>query len=390
MFPALPEERAAEELYALTGQILAESNRLAGSAMVPGIVQAVRPYLRAMNSYYTNRIEGQHTAPIDIERALRKIYSADGELARKQRLAIAHMEAEAELEAASPAPIFSEEAVRSIHRSLYSRLAAEDRLTEQGQAILPGEYRRENVSAGRHVAPEFSEIGRYMHAWQAAYGPPLGGERALIAIACAHHRLVWIHPFLDGNGRTARLHSHLALHQMGLTQGLWSPMRGLARTVERYFARLNDADLPRRSDTDGRGPLSQIELVHFAKYFLETCLDQIRFIGDLLEFHGLKARLRDLLRYLEHHPDPEVYREYTVKIEALEPLHYLALTSELERQRFIQMIGLGARTGRRVLATLLALGLLRPTSSSPRSPVSFSLPMKTLRFVFPRLWPEAE
>ncbi|MGQ0697999.1 MAG: Fic family protein [Panacagrimonas sp.] len=71
------------------------------------------------------------------------------------------------------------------------------------------------------------------------------------------HRLNWIHPFIDGNGRSARLHSHLALHRLGITQGLWSVMRGMAREQERYYALLNNADLPRRNDLDGRGPLSQ-------------------------------------------------------------------------------------------------------------------------------------
>ena len=38
-----------------------------------------------MNSYYTNRIEGQHTLPVEIEQALRNDYSADADKARRQR-----------------------------------------------------------------------------------------------------------------------------------------------------------------------------------------------------------------------------------------------------------------------------------------------------------------
>ena len=44
---------------------------------------------------------------------------------------------------------------------------------------------------------------------------------------------------------------------MQLTSGLWSPMRGLARNRDQYYALLHNADLPRRNDLDGRGRLSQ-------------------------------------------------------------------------------------------------------------------------------------
>lgn len=67
--------------------------------------------------------------------------------------------------------------------------------------------------------------------------------------------------------RIEGLHTHLVFHRLGLTQGLWSPMRGLARQQDEYYARLNNADLPRRNDLDGRGQLSQEELVKFADFF---------------------------------------------------------------------------------------------------------------------------
>jgi Fic family protein len=78
------------------------------------------------------------------------------------------------------------------------------------------------------------------------------GETAVIALAAAHHRLAWIHPFLDGNGRSARLHTHIGLGALGLTHGLWSPMRGLARSQSQYYERLIAADQPRQGDIDGR------------------------------------------------------------------------------------------------------------------------------------------
>lgn len=52
------------------------------------------------------------------------------------------------------------------------------------------------------------------------------------------------------------------------------------------------------------------------------------------------------------------------------------------------MTGLAGRTGPRALASLIEAGVLRTTTS--RAPVAFGVPLKSLCFLFPRLWPEAE
>jgi Fic family protein len=204
------------------------------------LVRALRPKLRAMNSYYSNKIEDQHTKPAAIERALHQQFDANLAMARKQRVAVAHMEVEEQLEqgqSGRPAKdLFDPALVREIHKRLYGKLPEADRMTEEGKRI---------VQAGQHVAPPRKDVEGLMEAWAGRYRALAGTEALLIGAACSHHRLAWFHPFIDGNGRTARLHTHLVLDAMGLTQGLWSPMRGLARTQDLYFARLHNADMSR-------------------------------------------------------------------------------------------------------------------------------------------------
>lgn len=389
--PLFPEERVLGPSQELAAQLIMECHTLRGQAGEP-IVRALSPKLRAMNSYYTNKIEGQHTHPAEIERALQKDFNADAALAGKQRVAVAHMQVEEQLEHAlaktTPGEIFSPPVVSGIHGSLYSRLPEADRVAEEGEPIVPGKYRTKDVTAGRYVAPRWEDIGGLMECWAERYRQLAGTEALLIGAACSHHRLAWIHPFIDGNGRAARLHTHLVLHAMGLTQGLWSPMRGLARTQEQYYARLNNADLPRRNDLDGRGPLSQEELVAFAMYFLGVCLDQVRFMRGRLDLASLRDRLKSLLLHLQQQPWKIGTEKSVVKIDALEALHYVAIAGPVERSRFVAMTGLGERTGRRVLASLLDFGVL--TEASSRSPVAFGVPFASLRFLFPNLWPEAE
>jgi Fic family protein len=344
-----------------------------------------------MNSYYSNKIEGQHTRPSDIERGLRKQFDADAKQARKQRLAVAHIEAQTALEGSLPddrAALYAPELVRRIHAELYERLPVADRVNDDGVTVFPGQWRTSMVTAGLHLAPKPGDIPRLLAEWERAYAGLPGLEHAIVGACCSHQRLLWIHPFLDGNGRTARLHTHLALTALQLTHGIWSPLRGMARDQEGYYARLNNADLPRRNDLDGRGPLSREELIAFAAWMLDVCIDQARFMRDLLGLESFKDRLADLLRWLAAHPWQIGSESSAAKVEALEALHYASIAGPLERSRFIAMTGLSPRTGRRVLSTLLDFGLL--TSDGPRSPVGFAVPLRSLRFLFPRLWPEAE
>ena len=389
--PLFPEERTLGPLLEKAAALVAEGYRLGGQASSP-LRDSLVGLLRAMNSYYTNKIEGQQTLPADIERAVRSQFDADGERARRQRIALAHMEAERTLEAdwsgVAARDLFHPERVIAIHADLYGRLPEADRPTEDGEVVVPGEFRTRPVSAGRHVAPPADHLTELMAAWGNAYSGLQGTERLVVGTACSHHRLAWVHPFIDGNGRTARLHSHLVLFRLGLTNGLWSPMRGLARAHDAYYARLNDADLPRRNDLDGRGALSQEELVAFASFFLDTCLDQVRFMSGMLALDAFRDRLADLLRQLDARPWQVGTEKSVVKPEATRALHYVALTGPMERGAFIAMTGLAARTARRVLSSLLDFGLLK--AESRVGPVSFNVPLRSLRWLFPRLWPEAD
>jgi len=344
-----------------------------------------------MNSYYSNKIEGQQTRPLDIERALHRQFDADQRQAKRQRLALAHIRAEQILEGLLPTErteLYSQKFVERIHAQLYLELPETERLTDEGVKLVPGQLRSSQVTAGQHLAPLASEVPSLLAAWQAGYGSLPGLELAVVGVACSHHRLLWVHPFPDGNGRAARLHTHLLLGAFGLTQGLWSPLRGMARSQEAYYARLNNADLPQRNDLDGRGALSQEELVAFASWLLELCVDQARFMRDLLSLTSLKTRLHELLLSLSATPWAIGSEHSVVKPEALEALHYAALFGPIERARFMAMTGLPARTARRVLTSLLDYGILEAKTS--RAPVTFAVPLKSLRYVFPRLWPEAE
>ena len=117
----------------------------------------MRVLLRAMNSYYNNRIEGQHTLPVEIEQALHHDYSADTDKARRQRLALAQMATEQAMEKHGvhweATTVWSGQIVRDIHQNLFARLLDEDLVWPEGGPLQPGVLRDRAVTVGRHVAP---------------------------------------------------------------------------------------------------------------------------------------------------------------------------------------------------------------------------------------------
>lgn len=382
--PLLPAARQQEPLLAQAHELARAAAQLTGRPVVPEL----RALLRGMNSYYTNRIEGQHTRPHEIEQALRQDFSTDKGLAARQRLAVAHMEAEAAIEQryvgdAGAARLYSVDAVQDLHRELFARLPVQDLFTPEGEAIVPGELRPRDVRVGEHIAPTHASLGSFVQRWATFYRGVRRGEAALLALAAAHQRLGWVHPFIDGNGRVMRLHTHAVLGALGYTNGLWSPLRGFARSTERYYALLAAADAPRDGDLDGRGNLSESALVAWIDYVLDICLDQVRFMTKLLDLGAMERRIAACLAFEE-----ETLRS-GVRREALRPLHYLYLTGgELERGEFKLMTGLGDRTAVTALTALVKRGLLK--SDTPQGKLRFGIPLHALRFYFPALWPEAE
>jgi Fic family protein len=358
----------------------------AGGRAHASVMEVLAPLLRAMNSYYTNRIEGQHTLPAEIEQALRHDFAADADTRRRQRLAVAHMATEAwaaEHAAHADWPrLFEPSVVQVLHRHLFSQLPASDLQGEQGELLIPGAWRSRDVSVGGHVAPRAQSLPLFMARFAEVYGRTRAGELALVAVAAAHHRLAWVHPFIDGNGRVARLHSQVLLQGLGLTHGIWSPLRGMARSQARYYELLAQADLHRRNDLDGRGNLSEEGLVAFCHYFLDICIDQATFMSALLDMPAMKARIAACLAFEAGH------EASSIRMEALAPLHYLFLGGPMERGTFKAMTSLAPRTADRVLKTLLERQLL--VSDTPKGLLRFGVPLHALRFYFPALWPEAE
>lgn len=377
--PLLPSSLRALETPA--AEVVSASLRLQG-AVHPETVAVLREQVRAMNSYHSNQIEGQGTHPRHIDEALRRHFSDAPDIARRQRIALAHIEAERWLEQQgfTGAQALSSEVLKQAHHALYSRLDAADRLSDNGRPVVPGALRERDVAVGRHQPLRHASVPAFLARADQVYARAAAPHHQLVAIACAHQRMAWVHPFEDGNGRACRLQSHAALS--GLSHGLWSVNRGLARHRQAYYQHLDAADMPRQGDLDGRGNLSERALVQWCGFFLDQCLDQVRFMSGLLNLDGLKARVQALIATRQAERRGEGYRP-----EAVLPLLHVLALGRVSRAEFTQMTGLEARTARKVISQLLKDGLL--CSEHHRAELRLGLPLDALPILFPALYPEA-
>lgn len=368
-------------------QLALEAGGLGRSLNAP-VRRAVGDLVRSMNCYYSNLIEGHDTLPHDIERAMRNDYSAEATKRNLQLEARAHIEVQAMIDHGELDYLgFGQEFVRALHREFCVRLPDEllwvtDQNTGMKYRINPGEWRERGVIVGDHVAINADLVPGFMAHFEWGYSPRRVGQAyAAIAAAAAHHRLLWIHPFLDGNGRVARLYSHAYLRQGGVGSDLWSVSRGLARTVGRYKEALARADAPPQSMTDGRGTLSDGRLCDFITLFIETCRDQVNFMGHLLEPGGFLDRLDTFV-------SAEAART-TLDRRVLPLLERAFMTGEVQKNEVADLLGVTDRHARRLIEPLIKRGLL--VTENKLAPYRLAFPLTESDLLFPRLFapPEA-
>lgn len=370
---------------------LSAASATLGRALHPRTAANLAALVRIMNAYYSNLIEGHNTRPKEIEKALAGELDADEGRRNLQLEAAAHVRVQADVdrmaaEGRLPEPA-SCEFIRSLHQEFYRDAPAEMlRIRGEGRDFLmrPGAWRSDpvhDVAVGRHTPPSSTRVPDFMQYFEERYRfERLGTAGRIISMAAAHHRLNYIHPFSDGNGRVSRLVSHAMSHAAGVgAHGLWSISRGLARGLEsrgEYKRMMDHADMPRQGDLDGRGNLSQRALNEFVLWFLNVAVDQVRFMSALFELETLSQRLRSY-----------VARSEQLKPEAARLLDEALIRGEFERGEISRITGLPERSARRVLNDVVATGLL--ASETPKGPMSLRFPIDTLDVLFPRLFPES-
>jgi Fic family protein len=370
---------------ALTDLAVELAQKAAGfrRSLPESLLTSLAGLVRAMNCYYSNLIEGHETHPVDIERALKNDYSKDSRKRDLQLEARAHITVQEWIDGGGlKGRALTGDGIREIHRRFCELLPedllwVEDPETKERAIVVPGALRRKDVMVGRHVAVSPGAIPRFLARFEEVYSH-LSRTDVILGAAAAHHRLAWIHPFLDGNGRVARLMSHAMLLETLDTGAVWSVARGLARNVDAYRSHLADCDSPRRNDLDGRGTLSEEALARFANFFLSMCIDQVTFMEGLMQPEKLRTRILS-------------WAEEEIKLGLLPAksgniLEAILYRGELPRADAAAAVGATDRHARRIVSALTERGIL--TADGARAPLRLVFPATLASRWMPGLFPE--
>ena len=389
--PSLPSKRLGE-LKDLAQEVIIASSTLEGR-IAPETAKALGDRLRFLNSYHSNLIEGHKTSILDIEAALQKDFSQDSQKRYAQELCAAHVETEralmTEIYTAPPHNICRFEFVSKIHKVFYDLLPVHHQYTHsQGgftkYSVDAGKMRDSDISLDGGITPHGPDVrnlpAKYKEFENLYHPGRFHGDERLIAIAASHHRMVWLHPFRDGNGRVTRLFSGLYMAHTGINKSnLWSLSRGFSRNKQWYMTNLQSADAIDRETLS----FDQDFFADFCIYFLEVCLDQVQFMDKILGLNRIDARIdgyirdRDKTRGALHPLDQRSGK-------LLKALFLQGRISRGDAQSILGMDHQSERQARRIVSQLIGEGLV--ASQSHRAPLTIAFPAKVLRYYFPDIF----
>ncbi|PCJ45207.1 MAG: cell filamentation protein Fic [Moraxellaceae bacterium] len=389
--PLIPSDTGIEKsrLPELALELERQAAALSGK-LSPVTAIVLEEHMRVINSYYSNLIEGNSTLPQDIRKAMNGEYSSDPSKRDLQLESLAHIKVQRELSKGNTPPLLSADCFSQIHRLFYEELPDTLRIVkgshEETKLVTPGQFRQqdEEVEVGRHLPPTADDLSLFLNRFATAYKlEQHHGQKRVIAAMAAHHRFMWVHPFLDGNGRVGRLHTDLFLKAIGIGAcGIWCLSRGLARNHHEYKAALARADFPRQGDRDGRGALSESHLIGFCEFMLTTAIDQVSFMDQLLDLHGMGQRIQ---HYIDDRNKGLIGGMGPIKPEAVRLLEKAFIYGEFPRADMDKISGLSNSVTRKLVRQLKEEGLLTETSS--RSPLRWAIPEHAERFYLPELAP---
>jgi Fic family protein len=381
-----------EKLYGFVSDLLAASGKAYPQLPQP-ILERLATLVQGMNCYYSNLIEGHRTLPIDIEKALKSARSTKQpdtgySQLELRSLAKAHIATTEWAKTVQLQQMGINNFILEAHRIFCEGLPSNMLIIEGTEKTMaPGQYRDIEVQVGAHIPPAALQVPRFMERFEQVYTPflqkEMHGEYRLAAIAhgfIAHHRLAWIHPFPDGNGRISRIFLDKWLSECALPGfPLWSMSRGFARDRgDTYKSHLHNADQPRMGDLDGRGNLTEKSLVDFVDYCVQQGTDQAEFMAGLFRLNSMidNTKLAFALKYKD------------LKTEHFKIYERLLIDGQLERGNAAAVINKSSATTRKYFKALFEHKLI--SSPSEKGTLYPEFPSGILMYLFPGLYPPSE
>lgn len=303
-----------------------------------------------LEAHYTTHIEGTELTLAQSERILagRKVSGARPDDARELLNYKKAFDLVSNcLEAGEP---ITEALIRQIHERLV--------LGARGNKVSPGEYRRiqnyivNSLTRERiYTPPPPLEVPQMMADF-VAWLQREKEANAVIVAGVVQFQLVHIHPFVDGNGRTARLLSTLCLYQSGYD------FKRLF-TISEYYDRDRPAYYKALQSVREHG----MDLTGWLEYFTEGLSSQMREVQMTAE----SVIRRDVIM--------SKVRSEGMKDRHIELLGFLLTTGKATVGECEKKLGVNRRTLQRDLKLLVEKGFVREIGTGPTDPTKYYQPV---------------
>ena len=195
------------------------------------VLKQIKAYFKISFTYSSNAIEGNSLSLSETKIIIEDGITIGGKPVKEHLEVIGNSNAyDLLFDIANQNLQISEDIILQLHRILYSNIDVEN----------AGKYRKCNVliTGSEYELPKHNEVPKLMKEFTSKIRTNKEKMHPVEFAAWLHERLVSIHPFIDGNGRTARLLMNLALLQAGYNITSISPV-----VRNDYIAGLEDAQL---------------------------------------------------------------------------------------------------------------------------------------------------
>lgn len=188
-----------------------ENNRLLSAyrPLPPETLKSLREYYRVGLTYTSNALEGNSLTESETKVVIEDGLTIEGKPLRDHYEAVGHAKAYDYIYQITEKECLTEEDILTLHRLFYQQIDAEK----------AGKYRdvKVYISGSRYSVSAVSKIPAEMQKLVKWYNENEKRLHPVELAATLHQRFVFIHPFVDGNGRVARLLMNLALLRNGFT-----------------------------------------------------------------------------------------------------------------------------------------------------------------------------
>lgn len=200
----------------------------------PHLLKQLKEYYRIGLTYTSNALEGNSLTETETKIILEDGLTIGGKPMRDHFEALGHSEAYDLLYSLGQEKGFTEEQIKKLHYLFYYRIDKKN----------AGTYRTEKVfiSGSKYTLPAPEKVPNLMEEFVQTYGTQTPQNHPVVWAALAHKNFVFIHPFIDGNGRVARLLMNVLLMQSGYTVAIIPPIARAEYIKDLEKAHTNDTD----------------------------------------------------------------------------------------------------------------------------------------------------